>query len=165
MRVVRPIGRVGRGPILALALISVLVLIATGCSKSSPETPSYAVFVQKFRYHGMPSSIPSGNLILNFSNRESLPITHELILLALPSGQTKQNIIDDAKSKGPDAEGDYLSFGEIGEVDTGSTHAAVFDLPAGTYAFACFETGNLGAPDAKGKAHAARGMVFQFTVT
>jgi hypothetical protein len=160
----------GRSPFrrsaLMVASASMLLLLAASCSKSSSTgPPAENVFVQKFRYHGLPSSIASGNVIINFSNRESLPILHEMILLSLPSGKTAQDIVSDAKAKGPDAEADYTSFGEIGEVDSGSTKSQIFDLPAGTYAIACFEQGNLGDPEAKGKTHAARGMVFQFSVS
>jgi hypothetical protein len=162
--------RRGRWRIVALAPAA-FVLLAVSCSSKNNVTaggggfPTENVFVQKFRYHGLPSTLQSGNVVINFSNRESLPIVHEMILLALPQGQKAQDVIDDAKSKGPDAEGDYTSFGEIGDVDTGSTKSQIFDLPAGTYAIACFEQGNLGDPEAKGKTHAARGMVFQFSVS
>jgi hypothetical protein len=160
-------GRFHRGSGVVLALASALAVLATSCSSGGGDetAPAYSVSAQKFRFHGFPTSIPSGNLTIDFSNRENLPILHEMILLSLPSGQTKDDIVSDTKTKDTDAEGDYLSFGEIGEVSTGATKAQVFDLPPGTYAFACFETGNLGDPEAKGKAHAARGMVFQFTVT
>ena len=152
------------GAILAVA--SLLLVLVPACSSGGDKgTPIYSVSAQKFRYSGLPTSIPSGNMTINFSNRENLPITHEMILLALPSGQTKDDVITKAKSKGPDTEGDYVSFGEIGEVDTGSTKAQSFDLPPGSYMFACFEQGNLGDPAAKDKVHAARGMVFTFTVT
>jgi hypothetical protein len=153
-----------------LLAIPVGLLLATSCSSNNTTTggggiPTQAVFAQKFRFHGLPANLSSGNMIIDFSNRENLPILHEMILLALPQGQSKQDVIDDAKAKGPDAEGDYTSFGEIGEVFTGSTKAQTFDLPAGTYVLACFEQGNLGDPEAKGKTHAARGMVFQFSVS
>ena len=55
------------------------------------------------------------------------------------------------------------SFGEVGEVNTGSTHAGVFSLPPGTYALACFETGKIGGGE--GPVHATIGMTYQFTVT
>jgi hypothetical protein len=171
MRRVSPGGsRLARWRVAALAPVA-FALLAVSCSSSSNNTaggggfPTENVFVQKFRYHGLPSNFSSGNVVINFSNRESLPITHEMILLALPQGQNAQSVINDAKSKGPDAEGDYTSMGEIGEVDTGSTKSQIFDLPAGKYAIACFEQGNLGDPEAKGKTHAARGMVFQFSVS
>ena len=84
------------------ALVATLLLVATACSKSSntPSSPVYNVFAQKFRFHGMPATIPSGNFEINFSNKESFPITHEMILKALPSGKTAQDIIDSAKVPG-----------------------------------------------------------------
>ena len=152
------------------ALVATLLLVATACSKSTntPTSPIYNVFAQKFRFHGMPTTIPSGNIQINFSNKESFPITHEMILKALPSGDTAQDIIDSAKvpgcKGGGPCETQYLAFGEIAGVDTGATLSNVFDLPAGNYFFACWETGTQsGGTD--GPPHAAKGMVFTFTVT
>ncbi len=156
-------GRLGVRPVLAVALVSVLALVGSACSKSAKTTPTYDVFVQKFRYHDFPSSIPGGNLIVNFSNKESDEITHEMVVIQLPSGKTKDDVIAAAKLTGDKSEDQWLHFGEIGETNTGATVAGVFDLPAGTYALACWQTGNLGGGE--GDAHAARGMVWQFTVT
>jgi uncharacterized cupredoxin-like copper-binding protein len=119
--------------------------------------------VQKFKYSGMPESIKSGESIITLTNRESGEITHEFVLLALPSGKSTDDIAAAAKKKGADAEEDFLSFGEVADVNTGSTHAGVFSLPPGTYALACFEDGKIGG--GKGKVHATIGMVHQFTVT
>jgi hypothetical protein len=130
------------------ALVAVVVLVASACSSDTPSStaaPVYDVFAQQFRFHGMPASIPAGNLQINFSNKESFPITHEMILKALPSGDTAQDIIDSAKVPGCEGGGEcetqYLAFGEIAGVDTGATLSNVFDLPAGNYFFACWETG------------------------
>jgi hypothetical protein len=163
MRGMRSTGRMGVRPVLVVALVSVLALVGSACSKSASTTPSYDVFVQKFRFHNIPASLPGGELIINFSNKESDTITHEMVLVQLPSGKTADDIIGDAKSGGTDSEDEWLHFGEIGEVDTGATKSGLFDLPAGTYALACWQTGNLGG--GKGTPHAARGMVFTFTVT
>src|SRR5437870_681140 len=71
------------------ALVAVVVLSATACSKSStPTTATYDVFAQKFRYHGMPASVSGGDMQINFSNKESFPIVHEMILAAMPAGKT-----------------------------------------------------------------------------
>ncbi len=148
-------------------LVAVVVLMATACSKSAATTPVYDVFAQKFRFNGMPTSIPSGNLQINFSNKESFPIAHEMILKALPTGKTAQDIIDSAKvpgcEGGGECEAQYLAFGEIAGVDTGATLSNVFDLPAGSYFFACWETGTQSGAT-NGPPHASKGMVFTFTV-
>jgi uncharacterized cupredoxin-like copper-binding protein len=156
---------------LGALLLAVLVLALAGCSKGQAEgaaaspagLPVYKASVQKFKYSGMPTSIKSGESIITLTNRESGEITHEFVLLALPSGKSANDIAADAKKKGADAEEDFLSFGEVGDVNTGSTHAGVFSLPPGTYALACFEDGKLGG--GKGPVHATIGMTHQFTVT
>jgi hypothetical protein len=151
------------------ALVATLVLVATACSKSStPASPVYNVFAQKFRFQGMPATIPSGNFQINFSNKESFPITHEMILKALPSGKTAQDVINSAKVKGceggAECESQYLAFGEIAGVDTGATLSNVFYLPAGNYFFACWETGTQSGAK-NGPPHASKGMVFTFKVS
>jgi uncharacterized cupredoxin-like copper-binding protein len=153
------------------AAVLALALALAGCSKdeaqgqaaSSAALPVYKAAVQKFKYSGMPASVKAGESIITLTNREAGEITHEFVLLALPSGKTKDDIVSDAKEKGDKAEEDFLSFGEVAEVNTGSTHAGVFSLPPGTYALACFEDGKIGG--GKGPVHATIGMTFQFTVT
>src|SRR2546428_8006140 len=83
-------------------VLAVVALVASACSKSSnaPTTASYNVFAQKFRYHDMPSTVPSGNLQINFSNKESFPIVHEMIVAELPSGKTAQDVIQSAAVSG-----------------------------------------------------------------
>ena len=152
-----------------VALAAVVVFVASACSNDSTSAaPIYNVFAQKFRFHGMPGTIPSGNLQINFSNKESFPITHEMIVKALPEGDTAQDIIDSAKvpgcKGGGECETQYLAFGEIAGVDTGATLSNVFDLSPGNYFFACWETGTVSG-GTNGPPHLAKGMFFQFTVT
>jgi hypothetical protein len=153
------------------ALVAVVVIVASGCTKSSsntPTTPSYDVFAQKFRYHGMPASIPGGDLQINFSNKESFPIVHEMIVAALPTGKTVQDVIDSAKVKGctggGPCESQYLHFGEVDDVSTGATISEVFNLPPGNYFMACWQQGTVSGSD-NGPTHASKGMVFEFKVT
>ena len=158
-----------RGGWKVAALVAVVVLVGTACSKSStPASPAYDVFAQKFRYNGMPTSIPSGNFQVNFSNKESFPIVHEMILAALPSGKSAQDIIDSAKvagcKGGGPCEAQYLHFGEVDDVSTGATISEVFNLPAGQYFFACWQQGTQSGGD-NGPTHASIGMVYTFTVT
>jgi hypothetical protein len=168
VRTVPPAGsRVKHAAWQLVVVAAVFALVSTGCSKSSSSdsgTTLTTVFVQKFRFHGMPTTLPSGLHQLLFQNKESLPIAHEMIPVALPAGKTAQDIINDTKAKGADAEDDWLHIGgDFGTADTGAGVVETLYLPPGTYALACWQTGNLGG--GKGEPHAARGMVFQFTVS
>src|SRR5207302_8768090 len=127
---------------VALAVVGAVMLAGSACSKSSSSnTPTATVFVQKFRYHGMPTTIKSGVVTFLFENRESLPITHEMIPVSLPAGKTAQDIINDTKAKGKDADGaavaedDWLHIGgDFGAADTGASVVETLFLPPGTYA-------------------------------
>ncbi len=160
-------GRNPRWQTVALSLLA-LALVAAACSKtttSSPTTPLTKVFVQKFRYHGMPKSISSGLHQFLFENKESFPITHEMIPVELPAGKTAQDITADAKgAKGPDSEDEWLHIGgDFGPADTNASVVETLYLPPGTYAFACWQTGKPSGVGI-GPTHASIGMVFQFTV-
>ena len=152
-------------------LAAVVVFIASACSKSStPTTASYDVFAQKFRYHSMPASIPSGDLQINFSNKESFPIVHEMILAALPAGKAAADVVQSAKVKGctggGPCESQYLHFVEVDDVSTGATISQVFNLPPGNYFLACWQQGTQSNPDSTtGRPHASLGMVYTFKVT
>jgi uncharacterized cupredoxin-like copper-binding protein len=155
----------------------VLGLALTGCAKGHTTTntkaaassatglTTYNVSVQKFKYSGMPDTIKSGPALIAFSNHETFPITHEMVVVGLPSGKTSQDVINDAKQKGDKSEDDWLHFGEIGEVDTGASIAGVFSLPPGNYAIACWQTGTPEGKPEGGPVHLTIGMIHQFTVT
>jgi hypothetical protein len=152
----------------------VLALAATACSSSSSSagsgvTPNATIFVQNFRYNGVPASFSSGVVTLLFKNEESFPITHEMIPIALPSGKTSQDVISAAQASGPtggtNSEDLWLHIGgDFGPADTGASVVETLYLPPGTYAFACWQTGTQSGGD-NGPPHAAKGMVAQFTVT
>jgi hypothetical protein len=156
-----------------LALVTAgIVLVATACSSSSSSsggggvgTPTATIFVQNFRYNDVPSTIPSGVVELLFQNKESFPIAHEMIPIALPEGKTAQDVIDGAKANGPEDEDHWLHIGgDFGAADTNAAVVEVLNLPPGTYAFACWQTGTQSGGE-NGPPHAAKGMVAQFTVT
>ena len=155
----------GRAWRVFVPFVAVIVLLGPACSKSSSSSSSLiTVSVQKFRYQGMPATLTSGLHQFLFQNRESLAITHEMIPIALPAGKAAQDVIDAAKTGGADSEGDWLHIGgDFGAADTGAGVVETLFLPPGTYAIACWQIGNLGGGE--GDPHAARGMVFQFTVT
>jgi hypothetical protein len=167
--------RVGR-TVVVLGCTLALGLALTGCAKghtaktaaaSSSDTglTTYNVSVQKFKYSGMPDSIESGPVLVAFSNHEAFPITHEMVVVGLPSGKSAQDVIAAAKQKGDKSEDDWLHFGEIGEVNTGATIAGVFSLPPGTYTLACWQTGTPEGKPEGGPVHLTVGMIHQFTVT
>jgi hypothetical protein len=151
-----------------LALAATLALVTTACSKSSSgssATPTTTVFVQNFRYHGMPTTLTSGIHQFLFENKESFQITHEMIPIALPAGKTAADVTADAKSKGPSSEDEWLHIGgDFGTVDTGAGVIETLDLPPGNYAVACWQTGTQ-TGGTNGPPHAAKGMVFGFTVS
>jgi uncharacterized cupredoxin-like copper-binding protein len=167
--------RVGRK---AVVLICALALgpVLTGCAKghttsnaaasdASSGLTTYNVSVQKFKYSGMPDSIKSGPALMAFSNHETFPIVHEMVVVGLPAGKSAQDVINDAKQKGDKSEDDWLHFGEIAEVSTGATIANVFSLPPGTYALACWQTGTPEGKTEGGPVHLTIGMIHQFTVS
>lgn len=167
--------RLGRMAVV-LGCALALGLALTGCAKGHTATAAaasssgtglttYNVAVQKFKYSSMPDTIKSGPLLLTFSNHETFPITHEMVLVGLPSGKSAQDMIADAKKKGDKSEDDWLHFGEIADVNTGATKAQVFSLPPGTYAIACWQTGTPEGKPEGGKVHLTIGMIHQFTVT
>ena len=156
---------------VALAAVATLVVLAAPACSNKPSSSSTSgptlttIFVQKFRYHGMPATMTAGLHEFLFENRESFPITHEMIPVALPSGKTADDVQADAKSKGPDSEDEWLHIGgDFGTVDTGAGLVELIYLPAGHYAVACWQTGK---PDGStnGPPHASIGMVQGFTVT
>jgi hypothetical protein len=157
----------------SIRLIAVLTLagaVLGACSKSpssssssSGSQPIYNVYVQQFRFHGMPSSLPAGNFTVDFTNRESFPINHEMVMIGIPSGKTIKDVMDAAKAKGPSSEDQWLHFGEVPDVFTGATKSQVFDLQPGNYAIACWQTGKASGGE-NGPPHAAIGMIWPFTV-
>src|SRR5438132_13290131 len=162
--------RAGRGSSLGVvALVGVVLLLGAACSKgrAGSGVVAYDVFAQKFRYHGLPTTFPTGNVLVNFSNRESFPITHEMIVAQLPAGKSVQELIASAKVPGCEGggpcEAQYLHFGEVDDVDTGATISGVFHLPPGHYFLACWQQGTPEGKD-NGPPHASIGMVFAFTV-
>jgi hypothetical protein len=157
----------GRTPGAAARTWAAAVLIAltcVACSKAEATgTRTYGVWVQQFRFNGLPATVRPGIFQISYSNREAFPFTHEMVLVSLQAGQTAQDVINDAKRKGESSEDDWLHFGEIPDVGTGATKVGIFDLPPGTYALACWEQGTPGG--GTGEVHAARGMVYRFAVT
>ncbi len=165
-------GSVHRGWKFTATLFGVFLVasVVTSCSSDSSSGGSgtaltATIFVQNFKYNSVPTSVTSGINTFLFQNQESFPITHEMIPIALPEGTTAQDVIDGAKTNGADDEDNWLHIGgDFGAVDTGAGILVSLNLPPGTYAFACWQTGTQSGGD-DGPPHASKGMVTEFTVT
>lgn len=160
----------GKKVVPVLFCVSLVAWAVSSCSSDSSSsdsgtnTPTATIFVQNFKYNGVPATVTSGVTEFLFQNRESFPITHEMIPIALPAGKTAQDVIDAAKADGPSSEDDWLHIGgDFGAVDTGAGIVEILNLPPGNYAFACWQTGTQSGGD-DGPPHAAKGMVTSFTV-
>jgi hypothetical protein len=155
---------------VALACLAALAALAVpACSNNSNESSSgpalTTIFVQKFRYHGMPATLSAGLHEFLFQNKESFPITHEMIPVALPSGKTADDIQSEAKTKGPESEDEWLHIGgDFGPADTGAGVVELVYFPAGNYAIACWQTGRPNGTE-NGPPHAAIGMEQEFKVS
>jgi hypothetical protein len=160
------------GVTTVVALVAVLALMSTSCSKGRDTTTTSSapklttVYVQKFRFHGLPATLKSGFTQFYFQNKESFPIAHEMIPIALPAGKTAADVQAEAKAKGPESEDDWLHIGgDMGAIDTGAGLIETLYLPPGNYAVACWQTGKANGQPGEGPPHAALGMVAAFTVT
>ncbi|HET7071338.1 MAG TPA: hypothetical protein VFI40_10970, partial [Nocardioides sp.] len=123
----------------------------------------YPVFVKNFTYHGMPKTVPANTpIMVSFTNKESFAIQHEFVVLKLTGGKTVQDVIKDAKKKGPDAEDDWIHVADSGDpLDTASSTVVKMDLPPGNYVATCWQTGKAGG--GSGPPHVAIGMITEFT--
>ena len=135
----------------------------TGVSTAG-GVPTYDVFVKNFTYHGMPSSVPANTpILIRFTNDESFSITHEFVVLKLPNGKTADDVVTDAKNKGPKGEDDWTHVGDSGDVNTGGSTVITLDLPPGNYVATCWQTGKAGG--GSGPPHVAIGMHAAFTAS
>jgi hypothetical protein len=165
--------RPGNRPMrVALIVVAATALVATGCSKArtastaSGGPPLTKVFIQKFRYHGFPATLPTGLHMLYFQNEESFPIVHEMIPIALPAGKTAADVIAAAKANGPASEDGWLHIGgDFGPASTGAGVVETIYLPPGNYAVACWQTGKANGKSGDGPTHVSIGMIQAFTVT
>ena len=165
-------GSVHRGLKLVSMLcgVSLVALMVASCSSSSSSggagtALTATIFVQNFKYNGVPTTVTSGVNTFLFQNQESFPITHEMIPIQLPEGKTAQDVIDGATANGASDEDNWLHIGgDFGAVDTGAGILVSLNLPPGNYAFACWQTGTQSGGE-DGPPHASKGMVTAFTVT
>src|SRR5262249_30483201 len=144
-------GKAGGGtgpPHVTIGMIAPFTASTTATVPASDMKPvtTYNVFVQNFTYHGMPTSVPANSpIVVGFTNKESFEIDHEFVVLKLTGGKTAQDVINDAKKKGPSGEDDWIHVADSGDpIPTNSAHAVTMVLPPGNYVATCWQTGKAG---------------------
>ena len=161
-------GKAGGGtgpPHVTIGMIAPFTASASASAPAAPAAKTYDVSVTNFTYHGMPSTVPANRLIqVAFTNKESFAIDHEFVVLQLPSGKTAQDVISDAKKKGPDGEDDWIHYADSGDpLPVGGTAVVSMDLPPGNYVATCWQTGKAGG--GTGPPHVTIGMITPFTAS
>ena len=162
-------GKVGGGtgpPHVALGMIAPFTA-STSVDVSAPGSvgPMYSVSVKNFTFQGMPANVPANKPFeVTFINDEAFPILHEFVVLKLPPGTTAQDVVSDARKKGPKAEDDWIHVGDSGApLPIGSSAVVRMDLPPGNYVASCWQTGKVGG--GTGPPHVVIGMISSFTAT
>src|SRR6266536_1974995 len=163
-------GKAGGGtgpPHVTIGMIAPFTASTSASVPAAASMPvvSYNVFVKNFTYHGMASTVPADKpIVVSFTNKESFEIDHEFVVLKLPAGKTSQDVINDAKKNGPDAEDHWIHFADSGDpLPTNSGHAVTMDLPPGNYVATCWQTGKAGG--GTGPPHVTIGMIAPFTAS
>ena len=160
-------GKAGGGsgpPHVAIGMIAQFTATTSASASSTQPLPNYDLSVKNFTYHGVPKSVPANApFLFTFTNDEAFAITHELVVLKLPPGKTPQDVVNDAKKKGPNGEDDWIHVGDSGDIDTGSSVTIPLDLAPGKYVATCWQTGKAGG--GSGPPHVTIGMIAPFTAT
>lgn len=122
----------------------------------SGETHSLVIHALEFGYE-LPESVPSGWTRVTLINDGAE--AHHAQLIAVPAGQTFDDVMGLFAAEGEAAIGKLTMAGGPGAVEPGLTSEAVIWLEPGDYVITCFVTGPDGVP------HIMKGMVAPLTVT
>jgi hypothetical protein len=131
---------------------------------AAPTGPTYSVSVKNFTFQGVPATVQANKPFeVTFINDEAFPILHEFVVLKLPPGKTAQDVVEDAKNKGPGAEDDWNHVGDSGApLPAGASAVVRMDLKPGNYVATCWQTGKVGG--GTGPPHLVLGMIAPFAV-
>jgi hypothetical protein len=130
---------------------------------AAPTGPTYSVSVKNFTFQGVPATVQANKPFeVTFINDEAFPILHEFVVLKLPPGDTAQNVVNDARKKGPGAEDDWNHVGDSGApLPAGASAVVHMTLKPGNYVATCWQTGKVGG--GTGPPHLVLGMIAPFT--
>jgi len=168
-------------PVVTIAACAVIV-IAVGCAKgnggeatsktaipaaqaAAAGIPLYSTEARNFAFDAVPSVVLADRPIqFSFTNNETSPVTHEMVVLRLPVGKTAKDVVADAKKKGVKAKADWKDVGDTGgPVEVGSSAVVTMNLKPGNYVATCWQTGKVGG--GTGPPHVALGMIEPFTAS
>jgi len=166
-------------PTVAIAVCAVLIA-AVGCSnqgalltqgapptvaEAAPGVPLYSVEARNLAFDAMPSVVPANRQFqLAFTNNETFKTTDNMVVLRLPPGRTAQDVVNDAKSKGIKAQGDWVALGNSGApLPVHGSAVLTLTLRPGNYVATSWETGKAGG--GTGPPHVALGMIAPFTAS
>jgi hypothetical protein len=132
-------------------------------ASAAPTGPTYSVSVKNFTFQGVPATVQANKPFeVTFINDEAFPILHEFVVLKLPPGKTAQDVVEDAKNKGPGAEDDWNHVGDSGApLPAGASAVVHMTLKPGDYVATCWQTGKVGG--GTGPPHLVLGMIAPFT--
>jgi len=158
--------KVGGGtgpPHVALGMIAPFTASASAASSAAPTGPIYSVSVKNFIFQGVPATVQANQPFqVSFLNDEAFPIEHEFVVLRLPPGKTAQDVVNDAKKKGPKAEDDWVHVGDSGAaLPVGASAVLTLNLRPGNYVATCWQTGAVGG--GTGPPHLTIGMIAPFS--
>lgn len=122
----------------------------------SGETHSLIIHALEFGYE-LPESIPSGWTRVTMINDGAE--AHHAQLIAVPAGQTFDDVMNLFATEGEAALGQLTLAGGPGTVEPGGSSEAIIWLEPGEYVITCFVTSPDGVP------HIMKGMVAPLTVT
>ena len=130
---------------------------------AAPTGPTYSVSVKNFTFQGVPATVQANKPFeVTFINDEAFPILHEFVVLKLPPGKTAQDVVLDARKKGPGAEDDWNHVGDSGApLPAGASAVVHMTLKPGDYVATCWQTGKVGG--GTGPPHLVLGMIAPFT--
>jgi hypothetical protein len=162
-------GKAGGGtgpPHVAIGMIAPFTASTTvGAAAAVQAGPIYSVSVKNFIFQGMPATVRANQPFeVTFINDEAFPIVHEFVVLKLPAGKTAQDVVNDARKKGPKAEDDWVHLADSGAaLPVGASALVRLDLPPGNYVATCWQTGQVGG--GTGPPHLTIGMIASFTAS
>jgi hypothetical protein len=136
----------------------VLALTEEASPEPGPSGDTNAIVIHALEFgYELPESVPSGWTRLTLINDGAE--AHHAQLIAIPAGQTFDDLMSLFDAEGEAALGMVIMSGGPGAVAPGLTSEAVIWLEPGDYAIVCFIAGADGVP------HIMKGMAAPLTVT